>query len=200
MKKSMLVSGAFVAVIGLAHAEDGVRPYVGVDYTRAMYSYDTDRSAGVSAKDIFKDSANGVTPYIGLRVNKYFSTEMSYLQTASAEEKNVLGTGINTKYKLHGFAIDAIGSLPVDQKETFSVLGSAGVGSYKADLSMSANGLGTLLKGNTDSDVGYKLGAGAQYQLTDHIGIRAMGRYIKVDVNNTLDHITTGDIGVNYRF
>lgn len=198
MNKFIVATAPLLAVAGLANAADNqARPYVGIDYTHAWYSMNTDKSYGVSAKDMFKDSADGAMPYIGIKVNKYFSAEVNYLQTGKSEKKNVLGAGVDTKYRLSGYGVEAIGSLPVDKAEKFALLGTAGIGHYKADIEGTAPSW--HVKGNVD-DTGYTLGAGAQYQITDNIGVRALGRYLKVDLNDTVDNAVLGSVGVNYKF
>lgn len=198
MKTTLTTTAALLAVVGMAYAADNeIRPYVGVDLTRVMADYNNDTYLGVSSDDLLKDSLNGINPYVGVQFNKYVGIEAGYLQTAEGKKSNVLNSGVNTKIKLSGFSADLVGTLPVTPDDKVSLLGSAGLGRYKADIT--ATGPGGLVSAD-DSDTGYRLGAGAQYQLTDNIGVRAMARYIKVGFDDTTDNVITGSVGVNYRF
>jgi opacity protein-like surface antigen len=198
MNKILLAAASFVAVAGAAQAADNeMRPYVGVDVTRVMADYKTDSYLGVSGDDLLEDSLNGINPYVGLQFNKYVGAELGYLQTESGKKSNILGSGVDTKVKMSGFSADVVGTLPVTKDEKVALLGSAGLGRYKADIK--ATGPGGSASDDS-SDTGFRLGAGAQYQITDNIGVRAMARYIKVDFDDSTDNLITASIGLNYKF
>lgn len=193
MNKILFATTAFMAAAGAVAAAD-VRPYVGVDYTYVSAKYDN--SAKVGGTNLFDDGLNGVTPYAGLQLNKYVGVEASYLYTENGEEKDILGSGINTKVRISGLSADVVGTLPVTEDDKFALLGSAGIGRYHARYAAT----GALTGTGSNDDTAYRLGAGAQYQINDKVGIRAMARYIDVDFDNTTDYLVTGNVGVNYKF
>lgn len=200
MNKTMMAAAALLAVAASAQAEENsltLHPYVGADVVHVVADYKTDSYLGVSGDDLLKGDLNGVSPYVGLQFNKYVGAEVSYLQTGSGKKSNILGSGVDTKIKLSGFAADVVGTLPVSADERFALLGSAGIARYKADVEATN---GSLTAKADESDTGYRLGVGAQYQLGENLGVRAMARYVKVDFDDTTDNLVIGSVGLNYKF
>lgn len=199
MNKSVLMAGAFIALAGAAQAADdmGLKPYVGVDLVRTWADYENDPTLGVNTNDLFKDKVDGISPYVGLQINKHVGVELSYLGTEDAKKSDVLGSGVDSKVRITGIAADVVGTLPVSADGRFAVLGSAGIGRFKGRMSATD---GSTTVSADDSDVGYRLGVGAQYQFTDNWGVRAMMRYTKVDFEDTVNNLVTGSVGVNYKF
>ena len=50
-----------------------------------------------------------------------------------------------------------------------------------------------------DKGMGYRLGAGAQYNFNDNIAARAMVRYVDTDIDG-LDNIVDLTLGIRYTF
>ena len=200
-----LATTALVALAATTHAaESELRPYVGLDVTRVMADYKDGNDM------LFKDDLNGVSPYVGVQFNKYVGAEISYLQTGNGKKSpnlsaNIPGYGVatldETKIKVSGFSLDAVGRLPITADEKLTLLGSAGIGRYKADATYSGSLAGVPVSVKDDTkDTALRLGAGAQYQITDNIGARAMVRYIKADFDDVVDNLVTASVGLNYRF
>jgi len=201
-KPLMTACAAFAALAATPHAaETELRPYAGLDLTRVSVDY-KNIGVGVNGEDMFDDTVNGINPYVGLQFNKYVGAEIGYLQTEDGK-KNVSGitlSGIpveSTKVQLSGFSADVVGRLPVAADEKLALLGSAGIGSYKADIKVNT-AAGSL--SDSDRDTALRFGVGAQYQLTDAVGARAMIRYIGAEFGDTTDHLVTASVGLNYRF
>ena len=192
MNKSVLMAGAFIALAGAAQAADdmGLKPYVGVDVVNVKANYEDGLSAA------FDDRVNGLGIYGGLQLTKNVGLELGYMQTGDGEKTDIGGSGVDTKVRISGITADVVGTLPVSADGRFAVLGSAGVGRYKARISATGVVAGT----GDDSDFGYRLGAGAQYQFSDNWSARAMLRYTKVDFDDAMNNLVTGSVGVNYKF
>lgn len=188
--KIAFATTALLAATGVAHAD--IRPYVGADYVYTMADYE-DVAPGVNGDELFEDGFHGVSPYAGLQFNKYVGAEISYLRTETGKKSPA--PGIDTKVRMSGVALDAVGTLPVTADESLALLGTVGVGRYEAKISSNVPG-----GSGSDDDTGYRLGAGVQYQINPCMGIRAMARYIDVDFNDTTDHLVQGTVGLNYKF
>ena len=98
------------------------------------------------------------------------------------------------QYKAYG--IDVIGYLPVMEK--LELVGSLGVARYNVDAEVKIPLLGLEGDGD-DKGMGYRLGAGAQYNFNDNIAARAMVRYVDTDIDG-LDNIVDLTLGIRYTF
>ncbi|NBU72094.1 MAG: hypothetical protein EBS53_11730, partial [Bacteroidetes bacterium] len=117
MRINLLTTTALMLCSGAAMADEhNLRPYIGaeVNYTNVDFR----SSGGISYDEVFASGYKGVTPYVGLQLNKHVAIEAGYLQTSS-ENKDIsplisgLGFTGSTKTKLKGFHADVIGRLPV---------------------------------------------------------------------------------------
>ena len=52
----------------------------------------------------------------------------------------------------------------------------------------------------TENGLGYRLGAGFEYDLTSNVAVRAMYRYTFADKLGGLDHMNEYSLGVKYSF
>ena len=110
----------------------------------------------------------------------------------------VATTNFSTDISSYGFTLDAMGYLPIDKKERFELIGTAGVSWTKAEISLNAP---TIANASTsESEFGFRLGAGAQYKLTEKFNIRGIARYQTADFEGVADNATTFSVGINYNF
>ncbi len=187
MMKTAFAAAALLAATGAAQAQVG--PYIGADYVYSAVDYADDNG------DYLEDKLHGVSPYVGVQISDYVGVEASYLKTEKAEKD--FAPGARSKVSMEGYGIDVVGTLPLTEDNGVALLASAGVGRYEAKVSTNTpigNGSGS------DKDTGYRAGLGAQFQLTDNLGVRAMARYIDVDFDDVADHVVTGSLGLNYKF
>ena len=172
------------------------KPTVGADYQFTSVDYGT-ASNGIRYKDIVANSLNGVNFHVGARVHKYLGFEAGYLTTESASKSNVLGTALNTTAKLEGFNFDALGYLPIDDKGKFELIGTVGVSRLKATFTHT--GLIAAGSGSATETKG-RIGAGAQYWLTDNINVRGIVRYQGADFNGVAKDAIVSNLGLNFQF
>jgi hypothetical protein len=165
------------------------KPYVGAsyDYVHANYQDDGDQIA--------EENLHGFDIHAGARIHKYFGIEGSYLWTADGTKDNVLGTGINTKVNVMGYALDAMGYLPVTDKT--ELIGTAGVSRLRAHGRLEAGGAAAAL---SQWETKGRIGGGAQYWLTDNLNIRGLVRYQAADFSDTLDNAIIASLGLNWQF
>ena len=182
---TLLVAVSTIAVAAGANAE--MTPYVGVDYN---YNHGTD----------FNYNSGSVN--VGTQFNKYFGTEVFY-QKSDHDTKNasVLGQKLPEKHtsSFDAYGIDLNGYLPMGCDQEFSLIGSFGIGEYS--FANSYNWFG--LANNDDHGLGYRMGLGGLYNLTDNVAVRAMARYVKF--NKLADETGQSDMmeytaGVRYNF
>lgn len=181
-------------------------PYVGVDVQRSVYSYKSEDLGGgltVEGDKIVEDGLNGANIHIGNQFNKYFGAELGYFRSLN-EGKNIaagddLGNGViaaadfKTNIKTQGFTLDALGYLPIDQAEKFSLIGTAGVTWTKADIEIAGVSA-------DESELGFRTGAGAQYKLADNLNVRGLVRYQTADFDDSADRAWVYSAGLNYGF
>jgi len=180
MKKILLA--ALVLAAAKAEAVENVyRPYLGIDY-----AYTETQAKNVSPK------TNSAIVSFGSEYNKYFGTELwyqkSFTATASKTAEN------KTKYSFRAFGLDMYAYLPMFCEQKFAPLATLGIGRYAAKKKNLTG------KSNDDDGTGYRFGAGAQYQIDEHLSVRALFRYVKLDRLADVDHINEVAAGVRYTF
>ena len=74
--------------------------------------------------------------------------------------------------------MDALGFLPLNDQ--LELVAAAGVGKYEFDVKLKySDGIHEF--SGSDDNVGYRFGAGAQYNITGHWALRGMVRYVVLD-------------------
>lgn len=182
MNKGLLLAGVACLFATAANAE--LTPYVGADYTYSMRRMDT------AATRALVDHSVGVTAVAGVRLNKWAGLEAFYQITKP--ETNHLGA---TKFhdRMQAYGLDAIGYLPLGCDQKFELLAGAGLGEY--EMKVRANSI----RADKFEGYGYRLTAGAQYNLDEHWTVR--GTYRHVYVNKTfLNDLNEVSLGLRYNF
>lgn len=193
--KKLLITAAIIALSSPAIASDFFfKPYVGADYDYIHPDYQS--QSGISGNDIASDSLNGGDIHIGARIHKYAGLEASYLWTASSDKNNILGTGINTSVDVKGFALDAMGYIPIDEGSKFELIGTAGISRLTSGLKLT----GATVASNHESEIKGRIGGGAQYWLTDNLNARGIVRYQGADFSGSLNNAVIASIGLNWQF
>lgn len=186
MKKNLLLSG--VALFAITNAEAmswnlaDYDPYIGADYV-----YDRAKNGGL-AQD-FKKNFHSAKFDLGMQMYKNLYAEFSY--QLSGKLKNRSGYEDNTvKQSFMAYALDMYAKYPL-MCSNLSALGTAGAAIYSLDYK-------GLPKSSTNR-VGYRAGLGMQYDLTQHLAARVVGRYSYIGANriNNFKEVTAGMI---YRF
>lgn len=207
--RKILIAAALVATTALSQAayakDDGLffRPYVGADFQHWSVDYETDDDLGLDYGEIFNDSYNGASLYVGARVHRYFGLELGYSRTAE-EGKNATFGPIDTasKARLSSVSLEALGFLPVwesgsgDKFELIGTLGAARL-SYKASLASTALGVD---ESGTDNEIKLRGGVGFQYTLNDALGFRTLVRYQDADFDSSVKNSLIYSVGLNYTF
>lgn len=165
------------------------KPYVGADYQFTHVNY---RDGN---EDILSQNIHGGDIHIGARVHKNLGFEAGYLQTTEASKDNVLGSGLDTKVKLSGYTLDALGYLPVGDGKA-ELIATVGISRLKAKLDLSGAIAGT----GSETETKGRIGGGAQYWLTDNLNIRGLVRYQGANFDDIAKNAIVADIGINYQF
>lgn len=212
MKKFLLTTGLLAASAFPASAQDiTFKPYVGLDLQRSVYSYKNEDLGGGTSLDnnkILEDNLDGINMHVGNRFHKYVGAELGYFHTRE-ESRSIaagsqIGTGLflpsdsRTKIKTQGFTLDALGYLPVTQDAKLELIGTAGITWTKASFKLDAPGVAT--ESGSESELGLRGGAGAQYNFTNNLNLRGLVRYQTADFDDTTDRAWTVSTGVNYSF
>jgi len=88
-----------------------------------------------------------------------------------------------------------MGYMPVMDDKRLELIGTAGVTWTKATIDETP-----LTYKATETDIGFRIGGGAQYAITDQINARGLLRYQTADFDDIADHAWTYSFGVNYKF
>ena len=180
MNKNIALLAA-VSAIALASSANALefRPYVGAQYNLT--------SVASQSPDV---DMHSYSVFVGTEYNRFFGTEVFY-QNSNKWHKIVKGTKVKADFAAYG--LDGYAYLPLGCDRVFSLLGTADIANYDFDFD---NGEG---KGS-DNGLGYRLGAGAQYNITNNIAVRGIVRYIWADKLDGLDHFMEYSLGLKYTF
>lgn len=178
MKKTIALMAAVSAFAFTANANaTEYTPYVAADYTYT----DIPSTADV----------NGGKVAVGTEYNKYFGTEVFYQRTGSDRVHSSEGTN---EYSLQSYGLDVYGYLPLGCDQVLSLVGTAGISNVDVIYKDAGK------KRETENGLGYRLGAGFEYDINSNVSIRALYRYTFTDKVNGLDHISEYSLGVKYAF
>ncbi len=189
-----------------------IRPVIGMDYSYALVDSEA-KFWGENYNSALNDEYNSFAIAGGIKINKNFGVELFYQQ--SSDEKGKYGyllpdplfgiDEIGLKYKAYG--IDFIGYIPFHEK--FDLIGTIGVAKYEMDTTysekyVSINGFEHYKTNKNDDNIGFRIGAGIQANVTDNISVRLIARYqhtglntsfydneCNLDLNHTID-LTAG--------
>lgn len=198
MKKSLLLASVAASLfVSQADAME-LKPYVGLDYSYSKASTnDIIVEQALVPSKLYEDTYNSVVVSVGTKLHQNFGLEAFYQK--SGEEKGtqaVFVSGgspiatdkIETSFDAYG--LDAQGYLPLNKK--VDLIGSLGLGQYDFEI----KGFGYK---ESEDELGYRLGAGAQYNFNENIAIRGMIRHVLID-SDAVDDITEFSAGVRYTF
>lgn len=174
MKKTLLLAGVASVFAFNANAVE-LLPYVGLDYNYSMLHHDASMDA------IMAGQAHSASVVLGTKVTPYAGVEAFY-QLSKKEHK------ADNRSQIQAYGADVLGYLPLGCYGEYEVLASAGLGQYTAKYNK-----------DQDSGLGYRLGAGLQYNVTDNWAVRAMYRHVWVD-KSILNSINEFSLGVRYSF
>lgn len=180
---------AFAPIAANAEGDFFFKPTAGIDYqyTHAFYE-----SGG---NQLAENNIHGANVHVGARIHKNLGIEAGYLWTQTASKDNVVGTTIDTDVRLSGFTLDALGYLPVADK--LELIGTIGVSSLHGKFQFRGAGGSVSF---TDSETKGRIGAGAQYWLTDKINARMLVRYQGADFSDTVKYAVVATAGLNWQF
>jgi opacity protein-like surface antigen len=182
MKKTLLLAGVASVFAFNANALD-LTPYVGLDYNYSMLDHDEpnyDMRNGTK-EGVMAGQAHSASVVLGAKVTPYAGVEAFY-QLSKKEHK------ADYRSQIQAYGADVLGYLPLGCYGEYEVLASAGLGQYTAKYNK-----------DQDSGLGYRLGAGLQYNLTDNWAVRAMYRHVWVD-KSILNCVNEVSLGVRYSF
>ena len=166
-----------------------LRPYLGVDAGTTDIGY-----SGSQEKYLLKDRAMFVGGAAGLRIGRNWGVEVFY-QTSNTAKKTA-DDEWRTEGDYTAYGVDALGFLPLNDQ--LELVAAAGVGKYEFDVKLKySDGIHEF--SGSDDNVGYRFGAGAQYNITDHWALRSMVRYVVLD-SEYIDDMLEFSLGMRYTF
>lgn len=191
MKKTLLLAGV-ASLFSLNAQATEIKPVIGLDYVYSIADFDDSDSEG-DYSDFYEDKLNALALSAGVKLNQYVGLEAFYQQSEKADKTTDGILKVEDKYKAYG--LDVIGYLPVIPQ--LDLIGSLGVAYYKAEVKYSV--LGIDLGSDSEDKIGFRAGAGLQYNFNDHIAARLMAKYNYTNIDG-LDNIVDVTAGVRYYF
>lgn len=177
---AFIILAAALAPTALKAETKSYVPYIGLDY------------AYVSAKaHQLKPHYNAAQFNIGTKYNPYFGTELFYQQSGS-DSKKIADTKFKSSYRAYGLDVNAY--LPLGCYQTTELFATAGIGEYVFRQKF------LPLKHKNNSAIGYRIGGGFMYNVTENVSLRLGARYIGLDRIDTFNHLTEYFAGLRYYF
>lgn len=189
MKKALLLAGVAALFAGSANAE--IRPYVGLDgsYSSLDWAYNFENFA--------EDDYQTLSVIAGAKLHRNFGLEAFY--QFSGNEKNSANFGENEDLDVHtrytGYGLDALGYLPLGCEGKVELIAGAGIAEY----TFKARATGVESGSDKDHSTGYRLNAGAQYNITENWALRGMYHHVYTQ-NSYVDAIDEYSLGIRYNF
>ena len=181
MKKTLLLAG--VACLFAANANAELTPYVGADYNYDMRGMDQ------YAETALIDHSHGGSIVAGTKFNKWTGVEAFYQLTRQNSNHH---NGHKFHDRMQAYGVDALGYLPLGCEQKFELLAGLGIGEYD----MKVRVVNTSTK---EHGYGYRLTAGAQYNLDEDWSVRATYRHVYVN-KSFLNDLNELSLGVRYHF
>ena len=180
-------------------------PIVGVGFTTSSVSFDD-----TTVEDMFGDKNNSFYISGGVIINDVVSFEAFYQKSDEKSKTSgpwVVETGhvlnAHTKLSYEAYGIDGKLFIPT-AVEGFKVFGTVGLAEYKFKGKMTLENelYEPITETETERLFGYRLGVGAEYQLTKHISANLAGRVILFEdkPDATFDSMTELSVGIKYTF
>jgi OOP family OmpA-OmpF porin len=180
-------TGAALLALGIAHsaaAADEENPsgfYIGAGVGQSTVKVDNLEGVG----DVLEDLDSNATAWklvIGWRFNPYIALETNYIDLG-APDGNFDATGSSGHYKIElaGFAIDAVGTIPIG---IFELSGKVGYYWNDADLRVNFDNIGpnngNVFNGSSSGEaVTYGVGAGVTF--FGHLNTKVEYEYYDID-------------------
>lgn len=180
MNKSLLLAGVACLFATSANAMDwnmkNYKPYVGAEY---VYSY---AKLGSDARNLKNDFNSGKVD-LGMQFYRYWDLEFSFQQ--SGENKSNTEEYGRVKNYFQAYALDMYGKYPL-MCSPLSAVGTVGTAIYHMKYKD--------LPQNSNDRVGYRVGVGMQYDITQNFAARVIGRYSYVGTEylNNLMEVNAG--------
>ncbi len=187
-----------------------VRPYIGIDVASSKIKFGDDEwiKDYEGGDNYFDDGNTSVSFVVGAKFNKHFGLEAFYQKSGDGESEveyddiDYYGED-KTSINYTAMGIDAIGYFPVNQE--VEILASLGLAQYdfESKVSYVEYSYGDSYEGEESKDfdsLGIRLGIGAQYNITDHVSLRAMARYAKMNDDEYIKSLMELSLGLRYMF
>jgi OOP family OmpA-OmpF porin len=157
------------------------------------------------------ERSTGAKLFLGYSFSRYFAIEGGYapLGTSSANMSFYSGSPIlvpvgsfNMEYEMTAAYIDAVGSLPLNEK--WSLIGRVGAAYGRTNVSVSGSPLTVVLSSSqtSKSTVRAKFGAGADYNLNPAFTVRAEWELYQLPdpLSSELFDVNAATLSLLYRF
>ncbi len=188
-----------------------VKPYIGVDYGMTDFTFTTYEDDIVDVEEAYNTKPNFWGAVVGLQLNRYMGIEAFYQKSDKATKSFHEATtefsdaSLKTSMSYKAYGVDLLGYLPLyDSLDLVLGLGLAKHDfSASVDVSIFNNSIDRSYKYHekvsADSMAG-RFGLGLQYNINEHLALRAMGRYIDFFDDDEFEKMIEFSLGLRYFF
>ncbi len=188
MKKTLLLAGvASLFAVNAANAME-IKPYVGLDYNYSTlttaHNYEYNRE--------FDRYFNNGSVVAGAKLMNNFGLEAYYQRSLNNTKHFVEGEKVTSRIQSYG--VDALGYLPLGCEQKVELIAGLGIGEYELKAREKAYD-----DSSKETGIGYRMSAGAQYNIDNNWAVRGMFRHVVVE-GSDLDRVNEYSAGVRYSF
>jgi OOP family OmpA-OmpF porin len=208
VKYTALAAALLAAAPALAQSRG---PYLGISGGYSRSDIDTGeindeaRSAGFATASTSADETDTAWKvFAGFQFNRNFALELGYAdlgEFSSRTRTTGPAATVNGEFKAKAWSLDAVGTLPLNDR--FSLLARAGAMYYDLDARAAAVAAGVpVTVHESDKDVSWKAGLGAQYSFATNLGARLeWEHYHRLgDADTGKSDVDTISLGLQFRF
>lgn len=186
----------FAITSGVASADFNPKFYVGAGVDYAKYSINKTEGEVLSAGETVKSKGMGLlVPVLGVKFHDNFGVEFGYSFNRKIKINGTTTASVKypEEYKVRNGYVDLMGYLPV--MDQFDLIGGVGIGRLMVKKGQNVdgnNGSGTI---DVKNKFGWRVKAGAQYNITSNVGVRALVTY-----QNTGTKLKNNSTNKDYKF
>jgi len=186
MKKALLLAGVASLFATAANAE--IKPYIGLDGNYSSLDW------ARNIENFVEDDYQSVSLVAGAKLVRNFGLEAFY-QLSGGEKNSISDRQQSAFYhsRFTAYGLDALGYLPLGCEGKVELIAGAGVGEYT--FKIRTVGYRTF----KDHSTGYRLNAGAQYNINENWSLRGMYHHVYTQ-KSYVDAIDEFSVGIRYNF
>jgi Outer membrane protein beta-barrel domain len=133
-------------------------------------------------------------------VHKFMGFEASFGRSAHETRENANRSGQTAKLRVSNLNFDVMGYFPINDAETFFLMGIAGVEWIDPHMDANFNAIGFTTYHGSSKETRARIGLGAQWEFHRSWAVRFLAKFQDANFDGLAKHINTFQSGFVFRF